>query len=155
MKIKIGDAAPEFTLKDHNAKEHALRDYRGKWVLLYFYPKDDTPGCTIEACSFRDNINAFKKHNTVVLGVSVDTAKSHAKFVRKFTLPFTLLADDKKELVKIYGVWGEKNFMGRDYMGTIRTSFLINPDGIIKKIYEGVNPKRHIAEVLIDVGHLE
>lgn len=155
MKIKIGDAAPEFTLKDHNAKEHALRDYRGKWVLLYFYPKDDTPGCTIEACSFRDNISAFKEHNTVVLGVSVDTAKSHAKFVRKFTLPFTLLADDKKELVKIYGVWGEKNFMGRDYMGTIRTSFLINPDGMIKKIYEGVNPKRHIAEVLIDVSHLE
>ena len=151
MKLTVGQIAPSFRLKDQNGKEHSLSDYKGKLVLLYFYPKDDTPGCTIEACNVRDNFDEFKKYNVTVLGVSIDTTTSHTKFAEKFKLPFTLLADDVKELVKTYDVWGEKNYMGRDYMGTLRTSFLIDKDGKIAKIYEGVNPKRHIAEVLKDL----
>lgn len=152
MELAIGHTAPDFALKDQNGKVHKLSDYRGKTVFLYFYPKDDTPGCTIEACSIRDNFSKFKKHGVVVLGVSIDPEKNHAKFVKKFELPFTLLADDKRELVKTYSVWGEKEFMGRTYMGTYRTSFLIGPNGKIKKIYEGVNPKTHIAVVLKDLS---
>lgn len=142
MKLRVGQTAPQFK---------GFADHRGKWILLYFYPKDDSPGCTIEACSLRDNIDQFKKYNCVVIGVSTDTEKSHAKFIQKFTLPFALLADDTKELVRSYDVWGEKEFMGRQYMGTRRTSFLIDPEGKIKKIYEGVRPKIHIAEVLKDL----
>lgn len=142
MSLTTGQPAPEFP---------ALTAHRGSLVFLYFYPKDDTPGCTIEACSIRDNFAQFKKYNCAVLGVSIDTEKSHAKFTQKFTLPFTLVPDDKRELVKLYDVWGEKEFMGRQYMGTLRTSFLIDPDGKIRKIYQEVRPKTHIAEVLKDL----
>lgn len=155
MKLSSGQIAPEFSLKDQKGVEHKLSDYRGKWVFLYFYPKDDSPGCTIEACSSRDNMDKFNKFNCTVIGVSTDTEKSHAKFVQKFSLPFTLLADDKKELVKAYDVWGEKEFMGRDYMGTIRTSFIIDPEGKIRKIYAEVRPKKHIADVLDDLKKLQ
>ena len=148
---ETGKQAPAFTLSDQDGKEHALKDYAGKWVLLYFYPKDDTPGCTIEACSFRDQFKDFKKIGAVVLGVSTDSVASHKKFATAYELPFTLLADPHKEVVGEYGVFGEKKFMGRSYMGTSRTSFLIAPDGKIAKVYEKVKPERHAAEVIADL----
>lgn len=154
MKLKIGDTAPEFSLSDQNGKAHSLKDCRGKWVLLYFYPKDDTPGCTKEACMLRDNFSVFKKMDAVVFGVSVDSVKSHAKFVEKYTLPFTLLSDEEKEVVTAYGVWGKKKFMGKEYTGTLRTSFLIDPKGKIVKIYEDVKPAVHAEEVLRDLKEL-
>ncbi len=147
--------APLFTLPDQNGNERALRDYQGEWVLLYFYPKDDTPGCTKEACAIRDSFPDFQKLKIAVLGVSVDSVTSHKKFEAKYKLPFTLLSDDKKELVKKYGVWGKKKFMGHEYEGPFRTSFLIDPKGKIAKIYEGVNPVTHAAEVLADLKELK
>ena len=152
MKLKIGDKAPDFTLPDQEGKEHALSGSKGAWVLVYFYPKDDTPGCTKEACSLRDNFPQFQKMNAVVFGVSVDTPKSHGKFAEKYALPFTLLADTDKKVVLLYGVWGEKKFMGKTYMGTRRTSFLIDPEGIIANIYENVKPEEHAQEVLADLA---
>ena len=148
---KLHSVAPLFTLPDQNGKEHSLVDYAGKWVLLYFYPKDDTPGCTKEACAIRDSFPNFKKLKITVLGVSVDSAASHKKFEKKYKLPFTLLSDDKKKVVKKYGVWGKKKFMGREYEGTLRTSFLIDPKGKIAKLYEDVNPVLHAEEVLRDM----
>lgn len=148
--LKINSKAPDFKLPDKDGKEHSLKDYKGKWVLLYFYPKDDTPGCTKEACAIRDNLPDFKKLKLTVLGVSVDTVKSHKKFAEKYDLPFTLLADEDKSVVKKYGVWAKKKFMGREYMGTLRTSFLIDPSGKIVKIYENVKPEIHAEEVLRD-----
>lgn len=151
---KEGTAAPAFTLPDQDGKEHALKDYKGKWVLLYFYPKDDTPGCTIEACTIRDQFKDFTKIGAVVLGVSTDSVASHKKFAEKFDLPFTLLADEHKEVVGKYGVFGEKKFMGRTYMGTMRTSFLIDPKGKIAKVYEKVKPEAHAPEVIADLKTL-
>src|SRR3989338_560828 len=151
IKIEVGKIAPDFELLDQNGKLHKLSDYRGKTVLLYFYPKDDTPGCTKEACSIRDSQANFKNLTTVVLGVSVDSIKSHKKFAKKYKLPFTLLSDEKKAVVNLYGVWGKKKFMGREYMGTLRSSFLISPDGKIAKIYEKVKPEIHAEEVLEDI----
>lgn len=133
---------------------HALKEYRGAWVILYFYPKDDTPGCTVEACSFRDNFAVLKKMGAVVLGVSTDPVKKHAKFVEKYSLPFTLLADEEKQVVELYGVWGKKKFMGREYMGTNRVSFLIDPIGKLVKIYDPVKPALHVAEVVADIRAL-
>ena len=133
---------------------HSLKDYKGKFVLLYFYPKDDTPGCTKEACSMRDNLSKFKKLDAQVLGVSIDTVKSHAKFAKKFDLTFPILADEKKELVEAYDVWGKKKFMGREYMGTFRVSFLIDPKGKIAKIYDPVKPELHADEVMKDLKEL-
>lgn len=154
MKLKQGQIAPDFTLPDQKAKLHMLSQVRGKWVLLYFYPKDDAPGCTVEACSMRDHYPNFKKLKIKVFGISVDSVKSHEKFATKFELPFTLLADEEKKIVKLYGVWGKKKFMGREYLGTNRTSFLIDPDGKIVKIYENVKPEVHAEEVLGDVKDL-
>ncbi len=148
---QVGKMAPNFTLKDQNEKVHDLKDYRGKWVLLYFYPKDNTPGCTKQACAIRDEFPAFKKLNCVVFGISTDTEKSHKKFEEKFTLPFTLLADVEKKMVQDYGVWAPKKFMGREFLGTLRTSFLINPEGKIAKVYEKVKPELHAEEVLTDL----
>lgn len=152
--LQIGDVAPAFSLKDQHDVTHALADERGKWVLLYFYPKDDTPGCTKEACALRDNFPKFKKLGITVFGVSVDSVKSHGKFADKYELPFTLLADEEKEVVNAYGVWSKKKFMGREYMGTMRWSFLINPDGKIAKIYENVKPELHADEILADLQEL-
>ncbi len=152
--LKIGQKAPGFTLPDQDGKEHSLSDYKGKRVLLYFYPKDDTPGCTIEACTIRDNFKDFKKMGLVVLGVSVDSVKSHKKFETKYKLPFILLSDEKKEVVKKYSVWGKKKFMGREYEGTNRISFLIGEDGKILKVYESVKPPEHASEVLADSEEL-
>lgn len=146
-----GTKAKDFSLSDQAGKTHSLKSYQGKWVILYFYPKDDTPGCTVEACSFRDHFSVLKKVGVVVLGVSVDPVKKHAKFVEKYQLPFTLLSDEERKVVTLYGVWGEKKFMGRKYMGTNRTSFLIDPKGSIIKIYNPVKPAEHVAEVVADL----
>ncbi|MEK7615202.1 MAG: thioredoxin-dependent thiol peroxidase, partial [Patescibacteria group bacterium] len=154
MKLNIADVAPAFSLPDQEGKMHKLADFHGQWTLLYFYPKDDTPGCTQEACAMRDNFPQFKKLKIALLGVSVDSVKSHAKFVEKYTLPFTLLADEEKVVVNAYGVWGKKKFMGREYLGISRTSFLIGPDGKIVKIYENVKSAIHATEVLKDLEGL-
>src|ERR1700679_3468400 len=148
LKLKAGDAAPKFTVATSGGGKISLADYLGQNVILYFYPKDDTPGCTKEACAFRDHFADFRKKGAVVLGVSPDSVKSHDKFVEKFKLPFTLLADEDKKIVGAYGVWGEKTFMGRKYMGTHRVTFLIGGDGRIKKIWPLVKPDEHAAEVL-------
>ena len=152
--LKVGDAAPAFTLPDQEGKQHSLSDEKGKWVLIYFYPKDDTPGCTTEACTLRDNFAGFKKLKAVVFGVSADSVKSHGSFATKFKLPFPLLSDENKQMLQAYGAWGEKNFMGKKYMGIFRNSFLINPQGKIAKIYEKVKPAEHAEEVLADLTAL-
>ncbi len=126
----------------------SLADFRGRNVILYFYPRDNTPGCTKEACAFRDEFAAFKSAGAVVLGVSTDSAKSHAKFADKYKLPFPLLADEEKRIVQAYGVWGKKRFMGREYMGTRRVTFLIDPEGKIKCIWPEVKPTDHARQVL-------
>lgn len=154
-KLKIGDKAPVFKLPDQNGDIHSLAEYKGKWVLLYFYPKDDTPGCTKEACLIRDNFPDFKKLKVVVFGISTDSVKSHKKFADKYNLPFVILADEDKDIVKKYGVWGKKKFMGREYMGTFRTSFLIDPSGKIARIFEKVNPETHAGEVLTELKLLK
>jgi peroxiredoxin Q/BCP len=142
-------------MQDQEGKVHNLADYKGQWVLMYFYPKDDTPGCTKQACAIRDDFPAFKKLGLTVFGVSADSVKSHAKFVEKYELPFTLLADEDKKVVEQYGVWGKKKFMGREYMGIARTSFLINPEGVIAKVYENVKPDLHAEMVLSDLKELK
>ncbi len=148
LKLKVGDKAPTFTVATSGGGKLSIADYLGKNVILYFYPKDDTPGCTKEACAFRDGFADFKKKGAVILGVSPDPVKKHDKFVEKFNLPFTLLADEDKAIANAYGVWGEKSFMGRKYMGVFRVTFLIGPDGKIKKIWPTVKPEEHAAEVL-------
>ena len=155
MKLSVGDQAPDFSLSDAVGTMHTLSQYNGKWVLLYFYPKDNTPGCTKQACVIRDDYSQFKKLQATVLGVSVDSPESHGKFAMKYELPFTLLADEKKEVVARYDVWTKKKFMGREYMGTLRTSFLISPEGKIVKIYDGVKPETHAIEVLADLVKLQ
>ena len=150
MLLKLNQKAPDFTLNDQESKKHSLADYLGQWVLLYFYPKDDTPVCTTEACTIRDNFSAFQKAGIVVFGVSTDSVKSHDKFVKKYELPFILLADEEKKVVNLYGVWGFKKFMGREYLGTNRMSFLINPAGQIARVYEKVKPEEHAGEILED-----
>lgn len=146
--ITIGTKAPDFSLQDQNGDTHTIAQYKGKKILLYFYPKDDTPGCTTEACSFRDNYEELQKAGLVVLGVSKDNVKSHKKFADKYELPFPLLADEDTEVCKVYGVWKLKKFMGREYMGIDRVSFLINEEGKIAKVYEEVKPKEHVQEVI-------
>lgn len=150
MKLKVGKQAPDFTLPGSDGKDHTLSDYQGKKVLLYFYPKDDTPGCTVEAEVLRDSASTYKRSGIVVFGLSADSVKSHEKFVRKLKLPFVLLADVEKKVVNRYGVWGKKKFMGREYEGIFRQSVLIDEEGKILKIYEEVKPKDHAAEVLAD-----
>jgi peroxiredoxin Q/BCP len=151
---KVGDKAPDFTLPDQSGKEHALSKYRGRYVLLYFYPKDNTTGCTKEACAIRNAFPRFEGLNAEVFGVSVDSVESHKKFSEEYQLPFPLLADTDRQVVEKYGVWGEKKMMGRTYMGTKRTSFLIGLDGTIEKIYENVKPEVHAEEVLADLQSL-
>jgi peroxiredoxin Q/BCP len=148
MPIETGIQAPEFSLPDENEQIHALKDYAGKSVLLYFYPKDDTPGCTTEACNFRDDYSAYQEADVVILGVSPDSPKKHAKFKAKYQLPFTLLADEGHQVCDLYGVWGPKKFMGKSYEGVLRTTYLIGPDGVIQKVFENVKPANHSAEIL-------
>jgi peroxiredoxin Q/BCP len=151
--LQAGEKAPEFTAKDQDGNEISLSEYLGKKVVLYFYPKDDTPGCTREACAFRDNFPNFQKIDAVVLGVSVDGQKAHRKFADKHALPFTLLVDDEKKIVESYGVWGLKKFMGREYMGTNRVTYLIDEEGKIEKVWPKVKPETHAAEVLDWLQH--
>jgi peroxiredoxin Q/BCP len=148
MKLKEGDVAPDFSVATNGGGKISLADFKGKNVILYFYPKDDTPGCTKEACAFRDQYAEFTRRGAVVFGVSTDSVKSHDKFVEKFKLPFSLLADEDKKIVEAYGVWGEKSFMGRKYEGTNRVTFLIGEDGRIRKIWPKVKPDEHAAEIL-------
>ena len=152
LKLKEGDKAPEFSAPTNGGGHLSLSDMNGRDVILYFYPKDNTPGCNKEACGFRDHFADFKKRGAVVLGVSTDPVKSHDKFVEKFKLPFTLLADEDRKIVEAYGVWGQKTFMGRKYLGIHRVTFLIGPDGTIKKIWSAVKPEEHAAEVLAQLG---
>jgi peroxiredoxin Q/BCP len=148
IQLRVGDKAPDFTLQLGDGSKLSLKDLRGKKVILYFYPKDDTSGCTREACSFRDNIRTIERRNTVVIGVSTDSPESHAKFSAKYKLPFTLLSDEKKEVVNKYGVWQEKNLYGRKYMGTVRTTFVIDEKGFITHIFAKVKVDGHTEELL-------
>ena len=148
IKLKVGEKAPDFSLKDSDGKIVQLKDFKGKKVVLYFYPKDDTPGCTKEACNFRDNILELKKLNVEILGVSNDDEISHKKFADKYNLPFRLLADVDKNVSKGYGVYELKSFMGKSYYGIIRSTFLIDENGKIQKIFYKVNPEVHIEEIM-------
>lgn len=148
MSLKVGDNAPDFSVNDQSGKPVKLADFKGKKVVLYFYPKDNTPGCTAEACNLRDNYQALLDAGYVVLGVSSDDEKSHQKFISKFELPFPLLADTEKEIHEKYGTWVEKSMYGRKYMGTARVTFIIDESGKIEEIIEKVNTKDHTAQIL-------
>jgi peroxiredoxin Q/BCP len=149
--LKTGRKAPAFKLADQDGKMQALKEYAGKWVLLYFYPKDDTPGCTKEACAIAEVYKDFKKLGVAVCGVSKDSPKSHKKFALKYNLPFTLLSDESTEMIQAYGAWGEKKMMGKTYVGTLRVSYLINAEGKIARVYPDVDPANHALQLLADI----
>ena len=149
--LAVGAAAPAFSAPDQSGKTVSLSDFKGKTVILYFYPKDDTPGCTVEACSFRDEHAVFKKKGAVIIGVSPDNAKAHTKFIEKFALPFILLSDGDHKIAEAYHVWVEKSMYGRKYMGMERSTFVIDPQGKLKAIYRKVKPAEHTAEVLAEL----
>ena len=151
MLLKENTIAPDFSLSDENGQLRKLSEYKGKTVLLYFYPKDDTPGCTTEACSLRDDYSAYEKAGVVILGISADSAASHLKFKQKYHLPYTLLADVDHKVCETYGVWGQKKMMGKEYMGILRTSYLIGKEGMIKKVFAEVKPAEHSQEVLASI----
>jgi peroxiredoxin Q/BCP len=146
--LKPGDKAPEFKLKSDTGEELSLKDFKGKKVILYFYPKDMTTGCTVEACNFRDNIKKIEKKNAVVIGVSADDTKSHVKFKEKYDLPFTLLSDETHKMLEDYGVWQEKSMYGKKYMGIARTTFIIDEKGKVEKVFEKVKVDTHAEEIL-------
>lgn len=148
MELKIGDLAPDFESKDQNGNPIKLSDYRGKKVILYFYPKDNTSGCTAQACNLRDNYSDIQQEGYEVIGVSTDNEKSHQNFISKFELPFTLVADTEKKIVEQYGVWQEKSMYGRKYMGTMRYTFVIDENGIIQDIITKVKTKEHAGQIL-------
>ena len=149
--LKTGDKSPDFKLVADSGETISLKDYRGKKVILYFYPKDMTSGCTVEACDFRDNIKKIEKKNAVVIGVSADNTKSHVKFKQKHELPFTLLIDESKKMIEAYGVWQEKNMYGKKYMGIVRTTFLIDEKGKIVKVWEKVSVTGHVEDILANL----
>lgn len=146
--------APNFTLQDQDGIQRSLQDYKGKWVVLYFYPKDDTPGCTTEACSFRDEREVIAEHGAEVIGISKDSVASHKKFIQKYGLTFTLLSDPDHKTIEAYGAWGIKKFMGREYSGTIRQTFIIDPNGMIVQEYPKVAPKDHALQIIQDLERL-
>lgn len=148
MPLLAGNPAPDFVLEDETGALRRLSDYRGQPVVLYFYPKDDTPGCTTQACNFRDDYATYRQAGITILGVSPDSAKKHTRFIEKYSLPFTLLADVEHKVCELYGVWGRKKFMGREYDGVFRTTFLVGPQGDILKVFENVKPDGHSQEVL-------
>lgn len=148
MKLNVGDQAPELQGVDQHGKSISLSDYKGKKIVLYFYPKDDTPGCTAEACNLRDNYSDLTKFGFDVIGVSADNEKSHLKFIDKYGLPFRLIADTDKKVAEAYGVWGMKKFMGKEYMGINRTTFIIDEQGLISKVIEKVDTKNHTAQII-------
>ena len=147
-KLKIGDNAPDIQSKDQDGNAIQLSNYKGKKVVLYFYPKDDTPGCTKEACNLRDNYERFQSEGYEILGVSADTAEKHQKFISKYDLPFTLLADTDKKVINDYGAWGLKKFMGKEYEGILRMTFVIDEEGVIMDIIEKVKTKEHTSQIL-------
>jgi peroxiredoxin Q/BCP len=147
-KLEVGDEAPLFTAKDQSGNEISLKKLRGKKVILYFYPKDDTPGCTAESCDFRDNYSSLLEKGFEVVGVSADSQKSHQKFIEKFQLPFPLISDTEKDVLNLYSVWGEKKFMGRTYEGILRTTFVIDENGIILERIDKVKTKEPTKQVL-------
>lgn len=148
--------APDFKLQDQHGNWKTLKDYTGKWLVLYFYPRDNTPGCTTEACNFRDEREAIKQFgNAEVVGVSKDSVRTHANFAKKHGLNFTLLSDPDHSTIEAYGSWGEKKFMGRVFLGIKRDTYLINPEGMIVKEYKGVNPKNHAAEIIADLQRFQ
>ncbi len=146
--LKEGGKAPDFKAKDQDGNIVSLKDFKGKKLVLYFYPKDDTPGCTNEACNLRDNYAALKKKGYAIVGVSADDEKKHNKFIKKYSLPFPLLADTDKKVIEAYDVWGEKHFMGRTYDGIVRTTFVINEKGKIEKVITAVDTKNHTEQIL-------
>lgn len=152
MPLSAGLPAPDFEMLDDTNTLRKLSEFRGKNVVLYFYPADDTPGCTKEACNFRDDYSAYERANVVILGVSPDDVKSHVKFKQKFQIPFPLLVDEGHKVCDVYGVWGPKKFLGRSYEGVLRTTFLINGNGEIIKVFENVRPAAHSGEVLSALG---
>ena len=152
MSVTESLPAPDFSLLDEQGVKHTLSSYRGKAVILYFYPKDDTPGCTTEACNFRDDYEAYRNAGVVILGVSPDSPKSHAKFKEKYHLPFSLLADEDHKVCEMYEAWGRKKMMGREYDGVLRTTFVINAEGVVQKIFKDVKPAEHSQEVLAALG---
>ncbi len=155
MLLIKGTPAPDFSLTDQDGATHSLTSQRGHWVLIYFYPKDDTPGCTTESCGFRDHFHALKNSGVTVFGVSKDSVESHKKFAGKYALPFPLLADPEMSMIEAYGAWGQKKFLGKTYDGILRISYLIDPDGKIAKVYEKVKPEEHPAEVVRDIAALQ
>lgn len=152
MALSAGTQAPEFKLNDQTGQMHQLSDYRGQTIVIYFYPKDDTPGCTTEACSFRDSYADFEQAGVTVIGISPDSEASHTKFAEKHQLPFTLLSDPDHQVCEAFGVWGLKKFMGREYDGVFRTTFVIGPEGEIKHVFENVKPADHSQDVLAAVA---
>lgn len=152
MVLQANQPAPDFELYDQDGKPHSLKDYRGERVLLYFYPKDDTPGCTTEACNFRDDFSAYRDAGVTILGISPDSQESHAKFSQKYQLPFTLLADPDHRVCEAYGVWGTKQMFGKEYEGVFRTTYLIDPEGRIEEVFEKVKPDVHSQQVLEVLG---
>lgn len=146
--LKIGDKAPNFSALDQNGKQHSLSDYKGKKLVVFFYPKASTPGCTAEACDLRDNFERFKANNYEILGVSADSAKRQANFIEKNELPFPLLADEDKSVIEAFGVWGPKKFMGKEYEGIHRTTFVIDENGVLTDVIEKVKTKAHAAQIL-------
>lgn len=146
--------APDFSLPDQDGNVHTLNDYKGKWLVLYTYPKDDTPGCTTEACNFRDTIPDLRRSDIAVLGLSKDSVASHVKFVNKFSLNFPLLSDPSKETIKALGALEQKKFMGKEFLGVSRKTFLINPEGDIVKVYQGMDLTKHAQEILADINKL-
>lgn len=147
--------APDFDLLDQDGNQHKLSDYKGRWVVLYFYPKDDTPGCTTEACSFRDEYEFIKEQGALVIGISKDSVKSHKKFADKYNLHYPLLSDPEHEVIDAYGSWGPKKFMGREFIGIHRDTYIINPEGLIAKEYKGVTPKQHAVQIVQDLVALK
>ncbi|NMF84093.1 thioredoxin-dependent thiol peroxidase [Nodosilinea sp. P-1105] len=154
MSLSVGDPAPDFSLPDADGNTYSLADLKGQRVVLYFYPRDNTPGCTKEACGFRDHYTAYQDKDVVVLGVSTDDAKSHGKFISKYNLPFPLLVDEGGEVASRYGVYGLKKFMGKEYMGITRSTFIIGADGTLEKIYAKVKAETHAETVLADLDTL-
>jgi thioredoxin-dependent peroxiredoxin len=146
--LKTGDKAPNFSGLDQDGNSHTLADYKGKKLVVFFYPKASTPGCTAEACDLRDNFTKFEAQNYALLGVSADSAKAQAKFIEKYDLPFPLLADEDKSVINAFGVWGPKKFMGKEYDGIHRTTFVINEDGIIDDVIDKVKTKEHAVQIL-------
>jgi thioredoxin-dependent peroxiredoxin len=154
MTLNIGDPAPDFSMQDANGNTVTLSEFKGQRVVMFFYPRDNTPGCTKEACAFRDAYSALQAKNVVVLGVSTDDAKSHGKFAAKYSLPFPLLVDTDGEVGARYGCYGLKKMYGKEYMGITRSSYIIGPTGLLEKIYPKVKPEPHVAEVIADIDQL-